>query len=88
MGDGDGPVPVLDGSQPGMRPCRRFRWKRKVLQQKVRSVCDLGEEPSSETSLATVKLEPLVDRVQGLQQTFCMHSLADASDEGALMASG
>ena len=34
-GPGEGPVPVLDGSQPSERPCRRFRGKRKLNEEDV-----------------------------------------------------
>ena len=34
-GPGEGPVPVLDGSQPSERPCRRFWGKRKLNEEDV-----------------------------------------------------
>ena len=55
VGDGEGPLPVLDGSQPsGMLLCRRFRGKRKPLQQDVRLQCLLLQDVSEETSVPDV----------------------------------
>ena len=34
-GPGEGPVPVLDGSQPSERPCGRFSGKRKLNEEDV-----------------------------------------------------
>ena len=51
VGDGEGPLPVLDGSQPSMLLCRRFRGKRKPLQQDVRSQCLLVQGSSEESSV-------------------------------------
>ena len=50
VGDGEGPLPVLDGSQPSMLLCRRFRGKRKPLQQDVRSQCMVVQDVSEESS--------------------------------------
>ena len=54
VGDGEGPLPVLDGSQPSMLLCRRFRGKRKPLKQDVRSQCVLAKTSSEESSVPDV----------------------------------
>lgn len=54
VGDGEGPLPVLDGSQPSMLLCRRFRGKRKPLQQDVRLQRLLLQDVSEETSVPDV----------------------------------
>ena len=54
VGDGEGPLPVLDGSQPSMLLCRRFKGKRKPLQQDVRSQSVLVQSSSEENSVPDV----------------------------------
>lgn len=54
VGDGEGPLPVLDGSQPSMLLRRRVRGKRKPLQQDVRSQCALVQISSEESSVPDV----------------------------------
>ena len=54
VGDGEGPLPVLDGSQPSMLLCRRFKGKRKPLQQDVRSQSVLVQSSSEESSVPDV----------------------------------
>ena len=52
--DGEGPLPVLDGSQPSMLLCRRFRDKRKPLQQDVRSQRVIMQDSSEESSVLDI----------------------------------
>ena len=59
VGDGEGPLPVLDGSQPSMLLCRRFRGKRKPLQQDVRSQCMLVQDVSEESSVPDVSAQAI-----------------------------
>ena len=50
VGDGEGPLPFLDGSQPSILLRRRVRGKHKPLQQDVRSQCALVPTDSPECS--------------------------------------
>ena len=50
VGDGEGPLPVLDDSQPSVRYHRRFKRKRKPVQKDVR--------PQRDPSLQELELSP------------------------------